>query len=106
MGTPIYKKLNFSVRTCNVLKFNGIETTEQFMALSPDDVLALSNAGSKVATEVYHMQEELRDEKEAKGEQAIIDATVKLNQLIYNETSSLRLVVNDDGFVEVLRRLA
>ena len=54
------EELNFSIRTYNCLKRSGINTVDQLMGMSFDDLLTIRNMGRKSAEEVLKFVNQLR----------------------------------------------
>ena len=103
-------ELELSVRATNVLRAAGITTMPQFMALTPEAVRLLRNAGRRTAQEVTEMQASLNGDaaKRALAEQtteALTDAVNTLNRWMVQKQRTHRFVVDPDGLIQIFRRV-
>jgi hypothetical protein len=99
---PIYEQLELSTRLRNCLSNSGIETMEQFLALTFNDVMHMDNAGRRTATECMEVREYLL--KDLYPEH-LKTAVAELNRLLAQRPNTVRLAVNSDGLLEIYTRL-
>ena len=98
--------LELSVRTANVLAREGITNMDAFMGLKRPEVMGWTHAGRKTWNEIHDTQGSMRGGNW--GESHLLQCVGMVNNAmagLYGEGTTVRLRVDDDGFLRVYKEL-